>query len=82
MLNGLIVEKGNVNKHYKNGLLHCEFSPAIESPDGIHSWYIEGKFIASEIREGNTKNTIIYFNGEEISESPRPKGKTTSSLTT
>lgn len=60
------IGKDGVKKWYKNDLLHCEVGPAIVSPDGIHSWYVNGKFLGSEIREGNSETTSLYINGSRM----------------
>ncbi len=62
----VIVDDDGVKSWYKNGLLHREDGPAILSPDGIHSWYVYGKFLGSEIRDGNSKTTSLYINGNRM----------------
>ncbi len=48
MKNGMFVEKG-VNKWYVNDKLHRLDGPAIDSPDGLSSWYVHGQYVGEEI---------------------------------
>ncbi len=48
MKNGLIKENG-CDKWYVNDKLHRLDGPAIESQDGLNSWYVHGKYVGEEI---------------------------------
>ncbi|NCQ51847.1 hypothetical protein GW796_08135 [archaeon] len=63
-----MVEGKGVKKYYLDGVLHREDGPAIESEDGINSWYLNGKFKGMQLRDGNTKDFSYYIMGETFTE--------------
>lgn len=35
---------GNHEEHWKNGVLHCEYEPAVKDvADGVEEWWLEGR---------------------------------------
>ena len=67
MKNGIFEEKARGKCYYVNDQLHRLDGPAIESSDGLHSWWIFGQFFGSEIQDGSDKSkTTLYINGNVV----------------